>query len=367
MKKINKKILGILSSAALILLMQSCSENQTQTSETSDKYVLPDSLLKTLNIDSVQNLDYSSIITLTGQVDYDADHVIKIYPMVSGSVLDVPALLGDNVKQGDKLAVLRSSDMTGYSNDVANAESNYQIAKRNKETTISMYKSGLSSKVDSLNASEQYIQSKSNLEKAHRILQNNGGSSNGEYVVRAPISGFIVERNINTGMVVRPDNSSNMFTISNLNTVWVMANVYESNISFIKEGDSVNITTLSYPGKIFHGKIDKVMNVLDPDKRVMKVRIVLQNPGYLLKPQMFTSVSVNYSGNTKSLAIPTSALVFSDNQYYILAYNGPADIVIVPVQVNGTKGDKTFITGEIKEGQHIIASNALLIFQQLNA
>lgn len=367
MKKINKNIFSVLGSVSLLLLIQSCSGNQPQTTEAPEKYVLPDSLVKTLNIDSVQSLGYSSAITLTGQVDYDEDHVVKIFPMVSGMAQDVRAMLGDYVHQGDVLAVLRSSDMTSLSNDLSNAESNYQIAKRNKETTTSMYKSGLSSQVDSLNAAQQYLQAKANLEKAQRVLQNNGGSSDGEYVVRAPISGFVVERNINNGMAVRPDNSGNLFTISNLNTVWVMANVYESNISYVKSGDSVDITTLSYPGKIFRGRIDKIMNVLDPDSRVMKVRIVMNNPGYLLKPQMFTSVSVNYSENTKSLAIPSSALVFADNQNYVLVYNSPSDIVIVPVQVNGTKGDKTYISGNVKEGQHIIASNALLIYQQLNS
>ena len=83
--------------------------------------------------------------------------------------------------------------------------------------------------------------------------------------------------------MIRSDNSTGLFTISDLKNVWVMANVYESNISFVKMGDSVNITTLSYPGKIFRGKIDKIMNVLDPSNKVMKLRIVLANPGYLVK------------------------------------------------------------------------------------
>ncbi|MDE1193092.1 MAG: efflux RND transporter periplasmic adaptor subunit [Arachidicoccus sp.] len=367
MQKIKYSIPNFLCVLSILILLQSCSSNETKTADAPEKYVLPDSLLKTITIDSVRNLDYSNTITLTGQVDYDEDHVVKIYPMVSGIAESVQGVLGNYVNKGDVLAVLRSSDVTGYSSDLVNAESNYQIAKRNEEKTISMYKSGLASQVDSVNAVQQFIQAKSDLEKSKRILQNNGGSSTGEYVLRAPISGFVVERNINDGMAVRADNSSNLFTISDLNTVWVMANVYESNISYVKNGDSVNITTLSYPGKIFRGKIDKIMNVLDPDSRVMKVRIVMNNPGYLLKPQMFASVSVDYSENKKYLAVPSSSLVFADNQNYVLIYNSPSDIVIVPVQVIGTKGNNTFISGNVQEGQHIIATEALLIYQQLNS
>ncbi|HEY0297714.1 MAG TPA: efflux RND transporter periplasmic adaptor subunit, partial [Arachidicoccus sp.] len=351
--------------------LQSCSSNETKTADanadTQQKYVLPDSLLKTIEIDSVLNANYSSAITLTGQVDYDEDHVVKIYPMVSGVAQNVNAMLGDYVQKGQVLAVFRSSDITAYSNDLTNAESNFQIAKKNRETTISMYKSGLSSQVDSVNAEQQYLQAKANLSKAERILQNSAGSSDGDYIVRAPISGFVVERNINNGMAVRPDNGSNLFTISDLNTVWIMANVYESNIPYVKSGDSVDITTLSYPGKIFRGRIDKLMNVLDPDSRVMKVRVVMNNPGYLLKPQMFTSVSVSYSENKSMIAIPSSALVFADNQNYVLVYKSPSDITIVPVQLAGTNGDKTYISSGLQAGQRVIASQALLIYQQLNS
>src|SRR5664279_6595542 len=115
----------------------------------------------------------------------------------------------------------------------------------------------------------------------------------GEYIVRSPIDGFVVERQVNNNMMIRSDNATALFTISDLKNVWVMANVYESNITAVRMGDSVNITTLSYPGKIFRGKIDRIMNVLDPSNKVMKLRIVLGNPGYLLKPEMFASVVVN--------------------------------------------------------------------------
>lgn len=93
-------------------------------------------------------------------------------------------------------------------------------------------------------------------------------------------------------MAIRADNSNDLFTVSNLNDVWVLANVYESNISKVHLGDNVEVTTLSYPGRVFHGKIDKILNVLDPTNKVMKIRVVLPNPDYALKPEMFTSVNV---------------------------------------------------------------------------
>ena len=167
--------------------------------------------------------------------------------------------------------------------------------------------------------------------------------------------------------MIRADNSSALFTISDLKNVWVMANVYESNISDVKMGDSVNITTLSYPGKIFRGKIDKVMNVLDPSNKVMKLRIVLANPGYLLKPEMFASVVVNTTQNKKMVSIPSSALIFDHSQYYVLVYKSKSDISIRPVQVLNTVGDRSFIADGLVQGEQVVGTQALLIYQELNS
>jgi cobalt-zinc-cadmium efflux system membrane fusion protein len=142
--------------------------------------------------------------------------------------------------------------------------------------------------------------------------------------------------------------------------------VYESSINDVHLGDDVEVTTLAYPDKKFTGKIDKVMNVLDPTNKVMKIRVVLSNPGYLLKPEMFASITVANKTNEQSLCIPSNSLVFDNSQYYVLKYNDRKDVKITPVQVTSRYGDKTFITGDVHEGDKIISSNAVLIYQALN-
>jgi cobalt-zinc-cadmium efflux system membrane fusion protein len=294
----------------------------------------------------VSNSRVLNTLTLTGKVDFNEDNVIKIFPVISGQVSDIKVMAGDYVKKGQVLAIIKSSEMAGYSNDYVTAKSNVDIAKKSLDATNDMYKSGLASQRDQLTAQEGYNQAVSAFDKAKRVLNLNGGSMQGEYVVKSPIDGF---------------------TVSDLKNVWVMANVYESNISLVRTGDSVNITTLSYPGKIFHGKIDKIMNVLDPSNKVMKLRIVLANPGYLLKPEMFASVVVNTTENKKMLSIPSRALVFDHSQYYVLVYKSPSDITIRPVQVLNTVGDRSFISEGLSVGERLIGTDALLIYQELNS
>jgi membrane fusion protein, heavy metal efflux system len=353
--------------ASLFALWLSSCNTKTDQAEDKKGYVLPDSLLKTIEIDTVSITRVLNTLTLTGKVDFNEDNVIKIFPVISGQVSDIKVMVGDYVKQGQVLAVIKSPEMAGFSNDYLTAQSNLDIAKKNLDAANDMYKSGLASQKDQLTAQEGYNQAVSVLEKTKRILSLNGGSMTGEYLVKSPINGFVVERQVNNNMMIRTDNATGLFTISDLKNVWVMANVYESNISFVKTGDSVDITTLSYPGKTFRGKIDRIMNVLDPSNKVMKLRIVLSNPGYLLKPEMFASVVVNTTENKKMISIPSRGLIFDHSQYYVLIYKSPSDITIRPVQVLNTVGERSYISEGLTEGEHLIGTQALLIYQELNS
>jgi cobalt-zinc-cadmium efflux system membrane fusion protein len=353
--------------AALSLMAaQGCTSGAETAPAEKQHFVLSDSLARTIVIDSVANARMVNSITLTGKIAFNEDNVAKIYPLVSGNIQDVKVMLGDYVEKGQTLAVIRSSEMAGYSNDIVTAGANMSVAQKSLEATRDMYKSGLVSARDSLAAEAAYDQAKAGYEKAERIIQLNGGSRNGEYFLKSPISGFVVEKQATNNMSLRSDNGANLFTISDLKNIWVMANVYEASISLIRVGDSVNIGTLSYPGKIFRGRIDRIMNVLDPTNKVMKVRIVLPNPGYLLKPEMFANVTLNTTLNKNMLSVPGTALIFDQNQYYVLVYKSPSDISIRPVQVASTVGDRTYISGGLSEGEKVIGSQALFIFHELN-
>jgi cobalt-zinc-cadmium efflux system membrane fusion protein len=351
----------------LLTATYSCKTTPDTAPAEKQHFVLPDSLAKIIRIDSVSSSKVVNSITLTGKVTFNDDNVARIYPLVSGNINDIRVMLGDYVQQGQTLASIRSSEMAGYSNDMITAETNLAVAKKNLDATKDMYKSGLASARDSLSAEAGYEQALAALQKAQRVLNLNGGSKEGTYQVKTPIDGFVVEKLATNNMAIRPDNSSNLFTISDLKNVWVIANVYESSISLIKPGDSVNVTTLSYPDKVFRGKVDKIMNVLDPTNKVMKVRIVLPNPGYLLKPEMFANVMLNNVENKHMLTVPNGALIFDHSQYYVLVYKSPSDITIRPVQVSGTVGDKTYISNGLSEGDKVIGSQALLIYQELNS
>jgi cobalt-zinc-cadmium efflux system membrane fusion protein len=225
----------------------------------------------------------------------------------------------------------------------------------------------LASEVDVTLAQTNYDQAVAQLEMAKRVLKINGDSKQGEWIVRAPVSGFIVQKNITNSMTIRADNGSNLFTISDLKNVWVWANVYESNIGNVHLGDEVSVTTVSYPGRIFKGKVDKILNALDPTTKVMKVRVVIPNEKYELKPQMFASIIIANPENSLALSVSSKALIYDNSRYYVLVYNGHGDASITPVEVLNSVGDKIYIKSGVKDGDRVISSQAIQIYGELNS
>ncbi len=353
-----------LLSSAIILF--SC-ENKDKKPEADKGYIIPDTVMRDLKIDTVGISPLVNAVTLTGKVSTNDDNVVPVYSLVSGNVSDVKVLLGDYVNAGQTLAVVRSQEMAQYSSDLLNAQTNLSIAQKNLDKTVDMYHSGLASVPDSLAAVVQLQQAKAELARVNRVLKINGGNTEGEFEVHAPISGFIVQKGVTNNMTIRGDNSTSLFTISDLKNVWIQANVYESNISLIHQGENVDVTTIAYPGKVFKGKIDKVMNVLDPTSKVMKVRVVLPNPGYLLKPEMYASITVTEKENKECLSVPSSAIIFDHSQNYVLIFQSRSDVKITLVQVISTVGDKTYISAGANRGDKIVSSQAILIYNALNS
>jgi cobalt-zinc-cadmium efflux system membrane fusion protein len=353
--------------SGIVLNLFSCKSDEASSNDSQrEHYEIPDSLLKTLEIDTVKTSNLTNSIKFTGLVDFNTDKVANIFPLISGVAQNIKVQLGDFVKAGQELGVVRSSEMANYNVALINAETNVNLTARLLSQQQDLFKSGLASEVDVTNAEVAHQQALASKAAAEKVLSINGNNRDGEYIIKSPIDGFIVQKNITNGMSIRTDNATNLFTISDLKQVWVQANVYEGNISKVNKGDEVDVTTISYPDKVFNGKIDNLMNVLDPNSKVMKMRIVLDNPDYLLKPQMFATVIVNNSENKKAVAVPTSSIVFDHSQYYVLLYKSKKDVQIRQVELLSTNGNTAFIKRGVAPGDLLIGSQAILIYGALN-
>ena len=349
----------------------SCAKHQDEDNA-STQFEVPDSLLKNLTFDTLKEESVTSDLDLTGKITFNEDHVAKIFPLVSGHISDVKVSLGDFVEKGQVLATIRSSDMANYFNEYKSSQAELAVAKKNLEVTGDMRKSGVSSDRDVLIAQNDYQKAQAQFNKINEILKINGSSiaandSTGSgYVLKAPISGFIVEKNVTIGMDLRPDDNNNLFTISDLKEVWAVANVYESDIAKIKLGSSTAVTTLSYPDKIFTGQVEKISNILDPETKAISVKIRIDNTGYTLKPGMFTHIAIHFPENKKMLAIHSNAILFDDNKYFVLRYHNKKDVTMQQVTIFKTLNELSYITCDsLKSGDLAVVRNGLFILSEL--
>ena len=351
----------------LSAIIFSCDKKQPPK-EPNEAFTLSDTMSKMIRTDTVQYCFIDDAIMLSGEVSFNENNIVKIFPRNSGLVLESKITLGDKVTKGQTLAVIQSADVAGNYADLSSADADIQIAKRALDNAESLYKSGIASEKDFNEAQQNYQKSLAAREKIKSLLNINSGSSSkpgDTYTITAPITGYIVEKKVNTGNFIRPDMGDNLFTISDLKDVWVWANVFEADISKVKEGTKVQVTTLAYPDKVFTGKIDKMSEVLDPVNKALRVRIRLNNEGLLLKPEMFAQVLVSNTEDKKAICISSSALITDNGKDYVVRYINDKDMQVVEVNILKNVGDKTYLNGGLKEGDKLITKNQLLIFQQL--
>ncbi|MBO0950339.1 efflux RND transporter periplasmic adaptor subunit [Fibrella forsythiae] len=324
--------------------------------------------------DSVRRMNPENELVLNGTVTFDQDNVVRVFPLVSGNVEKANVTLGVYVKKGQDLAVIRSGDISNYVNNYQADKADLEVAQQAVKNTEAQYKAGFASQTDLITARNNLKKAQEELGRSTNVLRVYGGANanNGQpyFTVKAPISGYIVEKNVNTGQDLRSDNQNPLYTISSLQRIWVMANVYEQDIPQIKQGEAVDVQLLAYPDRTFRGHIDNVSNVLDEQARVLKVRIVLDNKEGLLKPDMFATIHVHI-GNTgggmtgNSLAVPQKAVVFDRDHYYVVVQTGKDKYDVREVTVQKNTSRYAFVEGNIRPGETVITEGSLLLYNDL--
>lgn len=332
------------------------------------KVCISDSLSKMIRIDTANTRRIDDQLQLSGEISFDDNKVVKVFPFSSGQVLQVKVSLGDKVSKGQTLAVIKSADVAGNYSDMATAGNDIAIAKKQLDNAESLYKNGIASEREYFEAKENYNKSLAVSRKLQEQIAINGGGQtnpNGTYIVRAPMSGYVVEKKISQGSFIRSDFNDNLFTVGDITDVWVWANVYESDIARVHEGYTVHVTTLAYPDTVFNGVVDKVSQLLDPETKVMKIRVRLPNSSQLLKPEMFANITVENKQGTSATSIPSSAVISHNGKNFVILYKNTCDLSIKEIQILKVAGAITYLKSGIDPGDKIISQNQVLLFNAL--
>lgn len=186
------------------------------------------------------------------------------------------------------------------------------------------------------------------------------------FQVLAPKDGYIIQKSISVGQNIVSD-SDPLFSISNLKEVWVMVNIYTTNLRYVQVGDQVKVRTIAYPDQVYPGKIDKIYNVFDDNEHVLKARVVLSNPTLRLMPGLSADIIIDKNNSQgTALAIPNNAVVFHSNHEHIVVYKGDCHLRTLPITKVGRNEEYTFIAEKLEPGEQVVGSNGLLIYEELS-
>lgn len=350
---------------AIAIIAVSCkSEKNNEVIQAS--FAMSDKMLSTTKTAVAKMEQIKTELSLYGKITADNNKMIEVYPVVGGNVTQVFVELGDYVKKGQLLAIIRSTEVAGFEKELDDAQSDLMLAKKNLKVAQELYEGKLNTEKDVLEAKSHMEKAQSQLLRIQETYQIYNMKKGAIYEVLSPLNGFVIQKNINQDMLLRNDHSDNIFDIAEIDEVWVMANVNESNINLVKEGINAEITTLSYPDKIFYGKVDKIYNIIDPETKAMKIRIKLPNHEYLLKPEMRANIKLSYTENQQLIAIPSAAVIFDKSKTFVMIFKDRNNIETRQVEIVQQTGETSYILSGLKEGEQVMTENQLLVYDALN-
>ncbi len=349
-------------------ILVSCKEKKEAEVDPAQKICITDSMERIIHIDYATTSNIEDALKLSGEISFSDSKVVKVFPFSSGKVLEVKVSQGDKVSKGEVLAVIKSVEVAGNYSDLSISNNDLTIAKKQLDNEESLFKNGIASEREYIEAKENYSKAVTAVQKLkEQISINGGGHTNvgGTYVITAPMAGYVVEKKISEGAFIRNDNADNMFTIVDISEVWVWANVYETDISKVKEGYTATVTTLAYPDKVFTGVIDKVSQILDPETKVMKIRVKLKNDNLQLKPEMFANITVQNKEGLQAINIPAASIISENGNNYVVVYHGKCDLKVQQLELLKISGERAYIKSGLQVGEKVISANQILLFKAL--
>jgi RND family efflux transporter MFP subunit len=301
---------------------------------------------------TVEMKDMSDNLSVPGNVDIDEERLSYVQTRISGWIQDVSAnATYQYVRKGQRL-------FTVYSPDLVSTEQEYLLARQNK-SAFSQDEHGMGTQEDGwlLKAAAERLlqfgvpaQAIANLERTGKVERN--------IAVDSPASGYIIERNALPNAYVQPD--MKLYTIADLSTVWVYANVFQNDVGKLRPGDHAQVTVDAYPGRHFNGRIDQILPQVDMTTRTVRVRLAFSNPGGVLKPGMYVIVAIAVRLG-RQMVVPTSAVLQTGTRAIAFVDHGNGNLEPRTIETGPQIDDSAIVLSGLKPGERVVSSANFLV------
>lgn len=315
------------------------------------------------------------VLTLTGALTFDENKIARVGPRVGGRVTRILVDFGQTVRTGQVLALIDSPEIGQALADWRKSRSVYEVRERDFERAKKLLEGKAISQGEFLSREGEFRVAKAEMENADSRMHlfglshedmsvlSHGGEVTSDFPLRSPIGGRVVDRQINPGAVVEVGKP--LFTVGDTEDLWLFAQLYEKDLSRIRPGEQLEVTTEAFPGETFRGRIDYVSDAVDPATRTVKARSVIANADGKLKPGMFVEARVAVSTGAPVLAVPSSAIVEIDKTPTVFVSTAENGFEPKPIQPGRAGRSATEIKSGLRPGDRIASEGTLTLKAEL--
>ncbi|HET6181041.1 MAG TPA: efflux RND transporter periplasmic adaptor subunit [Candidatus Sulfotelmatobacter sp.] len=374
-KRYRRQLWEVLAIALAIMLVSAgCSDSgpsaaSAKNSTNPELFTIPPDQMSHVQVLKVQPTTLNRSLRLTGAVAYNGFRTTPVITQVSGPVSKVVIAPGQHVHQGEPMLYVSSPDYSQLRTNYLKAKDAYALAQKSYARAKDLYEHKAIAEQNLEQAESAEVQASGDLAAAQAALKVLGITDpdalvqtppSSEVPVKAPIGGLVVEQDVAAGQLIQPG-STQCFMISDTSNVWVLVNVYQKDLPYVRVGDTVTIQTDTYP-ESFHGRISYVAASLDPNTRTLQARIDTNNPGEKLKKDMYVVAMVNAGNIANAIALPDAAVLRdNENQPFVYAATSSNQFGRRTVTLGESLNGQTQITGGLKAGDEVIGDGSLFL------
>ncbi|MBP1148384.1 MULTISPECIES: efflux RND transporter periplasmic adaptor subunit [Methylocaldum] len=344
-------------------------QQELQNAETTAEIAVkaPPSLLERLKIEPVTSTEIGETLHLPGRVTLNEHRVARVGPSVTGRVTNVMAFIGQNVRQGERLATINSTELSIAQAAYLKAKTQMNLHRLAVDRARRLLKADVISRAEltereseltevevEVRASADQLAVMGMSENAIQRLSNSG-QIDSVIPVTATLSGTVIEREISIGQIVQP--ADDLFTIADLSEVWVVAEAPEQKAYLVEIGGRAEVQIPALPGQKITGKVIYVADIVNPSTRTVTVRMELENPERKIKPEMLATMVIHRPRIT-SLNIPAKAVVRTGDRDYVFVHATEDQFVLTPVSLGPDLGGLRRVIAGLTEGQRIVVDGA---------
>lgn len=345
------------------------NSSSANNSNNPELFAIPQDQMSHVQVLTIRPTTLTRSLRLTGAVAYNSFRTTPVITQVSGPVSRVVVVPGQKVHQGEPMLYVASPDYSQLRTNYLKAKDAYALAQKAYARAQDLYQHHAIAEQNLEQAQSAEVQAGGDLVAAQAALKVMGitdpdalvqAPPSFEVPVRAPIGGLVVEQDVSAGQLIQPG-TTQCFMISDVSTVWVLVNVYQKDLPYVRVGDQVTIQTDTYP-EVFHGRIAYVAASLDPSTRTLQARIETNNPGEKLKKDMYVVATVNAGTIQNAIALPDAAVLRdSENQPFVYVEAPANQFGRRSVTLGESLNGQTEITSGLKAGDQVVGNGSLFL------